>query len=124
MMHTIPEAEESLRTGGARIGDTTDELAKTKDDLVREFRALISEGEELMRQTSSLSGDALAVARERFRARLADARSRVNTLGGVARDRGREYARVADDYVRESPWMSVGAAAGVGFLLGVLIARR
>jgi ElaB/YqjD/DUF883 family membrane-anchored ribosome-binding protein len=118
MTHTIPETE------GARMTDTTAELARTKDDLVNEFKTLINEGEELMRQTSNLSGDALALARERFRARLADARVRMNDLGGIARERGREAARLADDYVRESPWISVGAAAGLGFLLGVLLARR
>ena len=123
MTHTIPETEE-LRTGGAQMSETADELAKTKDDLVREFRTLINEGEELMRQTSNLSGDALAMARERFRARLADARLRVNDLSDVTRERGREYARAADDYVRESPWVSVGAAAGLGLLVGLIIARR
>lgn len=118
MTHTIEE------TSGARMNDTIADLAKTKDDLVNEFKTLISEGEELMRQTSNLSGDALSLARDRFRARLADARSKMYDLGDVARVRGREAARVADDYVRESPWISVGAAAGVGFLVGVLLARR
>jgi ElaB/YqjD/DUF883 family membrane-anchored ribosome-binding protein len=124
MTHTIGETEDAMRDSAELAGDTAAELARTKDDLMREFRSLINEGEELMRQTSTLSGDALAMARERFRARLADARLRVNSLSDVARDRGREYARVADDYVHESPWVSVGAAAGLGFLLGVLVARR
>ncbi len=57
-------------------------------------------------------------------ARLADARSKMYDLSDVARVRGREAARMADDYVRESPWISVGAAAGIGFLVGVLLARR
>src|SRR5512144_1628544 len=118
----------SAQNSGGRMNDTvTDtvaDLAKTKDDLVNEFKTLISEGEELMRQTSNLSGDALSLARERFRARLADARSRMYDLSDVARVRGREAARLADDYVRESPWISIGAAAGVGFLVGVLLARR
>jgi len=124
MTHTIPEAEETYRTSGARMSDSAAELAKTKDELVNEFKTLINEGEELMRQTSNLSGDALAMARERFRARLATARSQVNSLGDIARERGREAARMADDYVRESPWISVGAAAGLGIMLGVLLARR
>jgi ElaB/YqjD/DUF883 family membrane-anchored ribosome-binding protein len=123
MTHTIADSESARRTA-AQMDDTADELAKTKDDLLREFRTLINEGEELMRQTSNLSGDALALARERFRARLADARVQVNNLSDVARERGLQYARVADDYVRESPWISVGAAAGIGLLVGMLLARR
>jgi ElaB/YqjD/DUF883 family membrane-anchored ribosome-binding protein len=119
-MHTIPQAEETTRT----TGDPMNELARTKDDLAREFKTLISEGEELMRQTSSLSGDALQVARDRFKARLATARSQVADLGSRARETGVDAARVADDYVHESPWVSVGAAAGFGFIVGLLLARR
>jgi len=122
MTHTIEQ------TSGVRmndtVADTVADLAKTKDDLVNEFRTLISEGEELMRQTQNLSGDALSLARERFRSRLADARSKMYDLSDVARVRGREAVRVADDYVRDSPWVAVGAAAGAGFLIGVLLARR
>jgi ElaB/YqjD/DUF883 family membrane-anchored ribosome-binding protein len=33
-------------------------------------------------------------------------------------------ARATDDYVHENPWSSIGAAAGVGLLVGMLIARR
>jgi ElaB/YqjD/DUF883 family membrane-anchored ribosome-binding protein len=124
MTHTIADTEDALHSSGSRMSDTADDLARTKDDLVREFRTLINEGEELLRQTSNLSGDALSLARDRFRARLADARVQVNNLSDVARERGMQYARVADDYVRESPWVSVGAAAGIGLLLGVLMARR
>jgi ElaB/YqjD/DUF883 family membrane-anchored ribosome-binding protein len=124
MTHSIAETEDVLRGRGERMSDAAADLVKTKDDLVREFRTLISEGEELMRQTTNLSGDALSLARERFRARLADARAQVNSLGDVARERGMAAARMADDYVRDSPWVSVGAAAGLGFMLGVLIARR
>ena len=36
----------------------------------------------------------------------------------------KEAARATDEYVHEHPWQAVGAAAGVGFLIGMLIARR
>ena len=34
------------------------------------------------------------------------------------------YARDASRYVRDNPWQSIGIAAGVGLLLGLLIGRR
>ena len=37
--------------------------------------------------------------------------------------RSKEYADVADDYVRDNPWSAVGVAAGVGLILGLLIRR-
>jgi ElaB/YqjD/DUF883 family membrane-anchored ribosome-binding protein len=38
--------------------------------------------------------------------------------------RAREVADATDEYVRENPWQSVGIAAGVGLLLGLLLSRR
>jgi ElaB/YqjD/DUF883 family membrane-anchored ribosome-binding protein len=38
-------------------------------------------------------------------------------------DKSKEYADVADDYVRENPWSAVGMAAAVGLVLGLLIRR-
>ena len=35
-----------------------------------------------------------------------------------------EAVRATDDYVHENPWQSVGVAAGVAFLLGLLVSRR
>jgi len=36
----------------------------------------------------------------------------------------REAAANADEYVHANPWQAVGAAAGVGLLLGLLLSRR
>ena len=58
-------------------------------------------------------GDRVAIARER----LADAEAAIV-------DTGRKAVRVTDDYVHENPWQSVGVAAGVAFLLGLLVSRR
>ena len=33
-------------------------------------------------------------------------------------------AKAADDHVRANPWMAVGIAVAVGFVLGILAARR
>jgi ElaB/YqjD/DUF883 family membrane-anchored ribosome-binding protein len=44
--------------------------------------------------------------------------SRVATL------RGRQAAAATDDYVHANPWPVIGAAAGIGVLLGILLSRR
>jgi ElaB/YqjD/DUF883 family membrane-anchored ribosome-binding protein len=40
------------------------------------------------------------------------------------RDRAEEAVATAEAYVQQNPWQSVGIAAGVGFLLGLLASRR
>ena len=49
--------------------------------------------------------------------RLADAEAAIV-------DSGKKAVRATDDYVHENPWQSVGVAAGVAFLLGLLVSRR
>jgi len=99
-------------------------LAQSKEELMREFRNLVRDGEALLRTTSNMSGEALAQAREQFRDQLAKARTRVGTVSRVAIDRGRRAAVATDEYVHASPWPAIGAAAAVGLLIGVLISRR
>jgi ElaB/YqjD/DUF883 family membrane-anchored ribosome-binding protein len=36
----------------------------------------------------------------------------------------KEAARATDVYVHENPWRAIGAAAGVGLVIGLLIGRR
>lgn len=38
--------------------------------------------------------------------------------------RTREAAETTDQYVHENPWKVIGIAAGLGFVLGVLLAPR
>ena len=76
-------------TGAANAGMASFEesgraLAQSKDELMREFRNLIRDGESLLRSTTSVSGDALAQAREQFRTRLEEARKRISEASRVA----------------------------------------
>jgi ElaB/YqjD/DUF883 family membrane-anchored ribosome-binding protein len=45
-------------------------------------------------------------------------------MQGDAVDRARDAARATDDYVHDNPWQAVGAAAAVGFVVGMLMTRR
>ncbi len=97
---------------------------RSKDELMSDFRNLISEGEALLRSTASLSGDALAQAREQFRGTLAQAKIRVADTSRAAMDKGRQAAAATDGYVRSNPWQALGVAAALGFVIGALLTRR
>jgi ElaB/YqjD/DUF883 family membrane-anchored ribosome-binding protein len=107
-----------------KFHDGAEALARSKDDLVRDFQNLINEGEALLKSTTNLSGEALALARESFRAKLTDAKMQVDALSNAAHDGGRQALRAADDYVRTNPWPAVGVAAGLGLLVGAMTLRR
>ena len=45
-------------------------------------------------------------------------------MQAIVTERTRECVRSTDLYVRDNPWQAVGIAAGVGVILGLLMARR
>jgi len=127
-MHTHTYGAGDARDAAASVAgyfqEGSEALGRSKDELMQEFQKLIGEGEALLKSTTSLSGEALARAREGFRVQLADARTRAGELSDAAREKGRQAAVAADDYVHANPWPALGVAAGMGFLLGALITRR
>ena len=47
----------------------------------------------------------------------------VEALSAVS-GKARQLTHNADGYVRENPWLAIGAAAGVGLLVGLLLRSR
>ena len=85
---------------------------------------VVSDAEEILRETKGVAGEKIAELRERIAVRLRDAKMRIADADEILRDRTKAAARATDDYVNDNPWRAVGIAAGVGLLLGVIIARR
>ena len=92
--------------------------------LSHEFENFLSEMEDLLRETASLGGEELAVAKEKIQQRVAEAKATASSISGDLARRARKAARRADVEVHEEPWKIVGAGALVGLLLGILLARR
>ncbi len=96
----------------------------SKDKLVDDLRLLISDAEELLKLTADQQGGKLDDLRTRINSRVAVAKDRLADAEAAIVESGRKAARATDDYVHENPWQSIGVAAGVAFLLGLLVSRR
>ncbi len=100
---------------------------KTKFDDSREraeqsFHDLVAGAEELLRSTASYTGDEMDSARTKLKRQLASARSTAREWEDVARVRTARAARVADDYVHENTWTSLGVVAVAGLVVGCIAA--
>lgn len=96
----------------------------TTDQLVADLKTVVQDAEALLRATSAQTGERIQEVRARAEQSLQQARTRLSELEQDAYRRAQEVADATEGYVRENPWQSVGIAAGVGLLLGLLLTRR
>jgi ElaB/YqjD/DUF883 family membrane-anchored ribosome-binding protein len=92
--------------------------------LVEDLKVVMRDAEELLKATSAQTGEKIQEVRARAEESLRQARTRLDALEDEALQRARELADATAGYVRENPWQSVGVAAGVGLLVGLLLSRR
>ena len=100
------------------------EMQAAKERLIDDFRAIATDAEELLKATANQTGERVTAARARVEETLRDTRRRLSELEEGVVARGREAARRTDEYIHDHPWQSIGVAAAVGMLVGMLISRR
>jgi ElaB/YqjD/DUF883 family membrane-anchored ribosome-binding protein len=106
------------------MNDTVPDMAASKTKLVQDLRRVIVDAEELLHATASETEPKLIEMRERIRGNLLAARHKLGDIEDVIKTRTKEAAQATDDYVHEHPWKAIGAAAGVGLIIGLLVGRR
>ena len=95
-----------------------------KERLVADLKHVMTDVDDLLRATGGPAGDQADELRDRLQARVRQAQRTLSDLEGDVLEQARAAAKVADDYVRDHRWVAVGAAAGVGLLVGLLLQHR
>jgi ElaB/YqjD/DUF883 family membrane-anchored ribosome-binding protein len=94
------------------------------DDAGTDMKALVKDAQSLLTAAASLTGTKADELRERGMRMLDAALDKSGQYKDQAMVKGKELAKNADVYVKDNPWRTVAAAAGVGLLLGVLLGRK
>jgi len=95
----------------------------TMERLVGDLKTIIGDAEELLRATTSQAGEKIAVARQKIEQSVIEGKKALADAEQVVIKKSKEWAEIADDYVRENPWSAVGIAAGVGLVVGLLMRK-
>ena len=96
----------------------------TVHKLMEDLKAVAADAEELMHATAGDASERVRDARARAGEALGKARERLGAIEEELRARTKAAAGQADRYVHENPWPVIAAAAGMGVLIGILLARR
>lgn len=94
------------------------------DKLMRDLRMVVADAEELLRVTADQASGSAGEVRQRIEGRLQQARTQLNQLQDAALSKVKATGHATDEYVHQNPWKSIGAAAGIGLVIGLLIGRR
>jgi ElaB/YqjD/DUF883 family membrane-anchored ribosome-binding protein len=94
-----------------------------RDQLMNDLKSVIQDAETWLR-SSSLTGEDLKAAKEKFERTLVSAKDDLLRYQEVVVEKTKEAAKATDEYVHENPWRAIAIGAGVGLLLGVAISRR
>jgi ElaB/YqjD/DUF883 family membrane-anchored ribosome-binding protein len=94
------------------------------DKLIEDLQILVQDAEALLKATATQTGERIQEVRGRAEESLRTTKKRLEEMEDEALEHARQVATAADSYVRENVWQSVGIAAGVGLLIGLLLRRR
>jgi ElaB/YqjD/DUF883 family membrane-anchored ribosome-binding protein len=103
--------------------DTTQQLALGGQKIVEDLRVLLKDSEEMLRLASNVPGESVGALREKLGTHVETLQSALGDAQENAQRRYRAATLNTERYVRRNPWRTIGIAAGVGFVLGVLTAR-
>jgi ElaB/YqjD/DUF883 family membrane-anchored ribosome-binding protein len=97
---------------------------RTPDNILDEFSGMLGEAEDMLKRAASETGDKARDLRSQVETKLLHAKLRLQELQGQTMDQAKEAARATDDFVHDYPWQSIGIAAALGFVAGLLLNRR
>ena len=92
-----------------------------KQELVEDFNEVVSKAEQFL-QTAAHEGEARSrPLRSHVARKLRLAKDHLRDVEDAVAGKTRETARAADAFVHENPWQTLGAGAGLGLAIGILL---
>ena len=95
-------------------------MSKHTQALHNDMGTLAEDARALMTATADVAGEKVGEARKRLAAALESGKE----LYGQARAKAVEGVRATDQAVRDNPYQAIGIAAGIGAVIGYIVASR
>ena len=97
---------------------------QVRDRLASSLAQMVDEADELLKSAQKGGSEQFEAARAKFETQLRSAKAELSDLEEAAVYNAKRAARATDQAVHEHPYTAMGITAGIGLLIGMLIARR
>ena len=94
------------------------------DTLAHDFQDVVTDAQELLATMGTEGGAKLAETKKRVQASIEAARKQLGELQVSLAEGAKAAVATTDKYVHDNPWGAIGVGAGIGLLVGYLVARR
>jgi ElaB/YqjD/DUF883 family membrane-anchored ribosome-binding protein len=99
--------------------------ASTGDnEMLSDLQAALEDTESALNDLAEEGGNLSKGMRDKISANLQDLKQKLLETEKMVAEKAKVAAKATDEYVHENPWQSIGVAAGIGFLVGLLVSRR
>ena len=119
----LPKLDETKH----RVKPTSPGVVAAEDSasaLTREFHNFVADIEDLIKQTTVLTGEDLALAKDKLNKRVTETRAFVAEMGDVMAEQARRATGRTNQYLHEHSLQALGVSAAVGMLVGFILSRR
>jgi ElaB/YqjD/DUF883 family membrane-anchored ribosome-binding protein len=100
------------------------EFERARGVMSNDLKALVGDGQELLKATASATGERIDAARAQFAAHASSATTRLAELSRPLIERAGRVDDYVRHYARVNPWAALAVAAAAGMLIGLLAAKR
>jgi ElaB/YqjD/DUF883 family membrane-anchored ribosome-binding protein len=94
------------------------------DKLIKDLREVLVDTEDLVWATAGQTAERIEKVRARAEESLRNAGTRIQAASNDVQAAAQDGMRKVESRVRANPWTAVGIAAGIGFVLGILLGRK
>ena len=112
--------DNTTRSNGSAGATVNSAISNTQTDV----KTLVKDAQTLLTAAAALTGEKAEELRGRGMQLLDVAMGKASQVQGQALVKGKELAHTADVYVKDNPWRTIAAAAGIGLLVGVILGRK
>lgn len=104
--------------------EAMEDLGKSSGKVMNSLKSMVRDAEKVLENSAQQGSETYQNAKRKLESTLSDAKFALRDLEDVVITRAKNVAADTAEYAKEHPWQTAGAAAVVGLLIGMLIARK